>query len=142
MVADVLACSTDASDNAAVEALGAEGAAGKVLKPPRGYSYRPDWWQVLLFRGSPVGFVLPVTFDGCERDGLDEGTIYHMGVVPIFRGRGFARILLQEATQTLVAHGVWRIHCDTAAANGPMIHLFESEGWRRLPAEQRPVPAP
>jgi GNAT superfamily N-acetyltransferase len=136
----VLACSTDASDNAAVEASGAKPAAGTVLNPPTGYNYRAGWWQVLLYRESPAGFVLPVTFDGCERDGLDEGTIYHMGVVPSFRGCGFARVLLQEATQTLVAHGVWRIHCDTAAVNAAMIHLFESEGWSRLPAERRPVP--
>jgi hypothetical protein len=26
--------------------------------------------------------VLPVIFDGCTRDGLDEATIYHMGVAP------------------------------------------------------------
>jgi ribosomal protein S18 acetylase RimI-like enzyme len=86
--------------------------------------------------------VLPVTFDGCARDGLDEATIYHMGVAPRYRGRGLARLLLRKATRTLVDHGVWQIHCDTAAANAPMIHLFESEGWTRLPAEQQPVNLP
>jgi ribosomal protein S18 acetylase RimI-like enzyme len=89
-----------------------------------------------------AGFVLPVTFDGCEREGLDEATIYHMGVAPDYRGRGLARLLLRKATQILVDHGVWRIHCDAAAANAPMIHAFESEGWQRLPAAERPVLAP
>jgi ribosomal protein S18 acetylase RimI-like enzyme len=65
-----------------------------------------------------------------------------MGVAPSYRGRGLARLLLRKATQTLVDHGVWRIHCDTAAANAPMIHLFERNGWTQLPAEQQPVNLP
>ena len=85
---------------------------------------------------------MPVTFDGCEQDGLDEATIYHMGVTPSCRGRGFARLLVRKATEILVDHGVWRIYCDTAAANERMIRVFESEGWRRLPATERPVVVP
>jgi GNAT superfamily N-acetyltransferase len=142
LVADVLAESVDASDRVAVATLGADGAAARILSPPSGYSHRAAWWRVLLDGGTPAGFVLPVTFDGCEREGLDEGTIYHMGVAPVFRGRGYGRLLLQDATTTLVEHGVWRIHCDTAAANGPMIHLFETEGWTRLAAEERSVGSP
>jgi GNAT superfamily N-acetyltransferase len=142
LVGTVLANSVDASDQAAVEALGPEGAAKRILSPPQGFSYRQEWWQLLMYGDVAAGFVLPVIFDGCARDGLDEATIYHMGVVPSYRGRGLARLLLRKATHTLVDHGVWRIHCDTAAANAPMIHLFESEGWTRLPAEQQPVSAP
>lgn len=51
-------------------------------------------------------------------------------------GRGLARLLLRKATQILVDHGVLRIHCDTTAANAPMIHLFESEGWTHLPRRE------
>jgi ribosomal protein S18 acetylase RimI-like enzyme len=139
LVGAVVADSVDASDIAAVEALGSRGAAERILSPPRGFSYRGVWWKVLAFAGSPAGFVLPVTFDGCEQDGLDEATIYHMGVTPSCRGRGFARLLVRKATAILVDHGVWRIYCDTAAANERMIRVFESEGWRRLPATERPV---
>jgi GNAT superfamily N-acetyltransferase len=138
----VLANSVDPSDQATVEALGPHGAAERILAPPEGFSYRAEWWQVLTYRDTRAGFVLPVTFDGCARDGLDEATIYHMGVAPDYRGRGLARLLLRKATQILVDHGVWRIFCDTAAANAPMIHVFESEGWERLPAAQRPVVVP
>jgi ribosomal protein S18 acetylase RimI-like enzyme len=139
LVGAVLASSVDASDQAAVDALGPTGAAERILSPPEGFSHRDEWWQVLRYGDTAAGFVLPVTFDGCARDGLDEATIYHMGVAPEYRGRGLARLLLRMATVTLVEHGVWRIICDTAAANAPMIHLFESEGWTRLPAVQRPV---
>jgi GNAT superfamily N-acetyltransferase len=142
VVGAVLANSVDASDIAAVEALGPTAAAERILAPPDGFSHRPEWWQVLRYGESAAGFVLPVTFDGCERDGLDEATIYHMGIVPAYRGQGLARLLLRKATLTLTDHGVWRIYCDTAAVNAPMIHLFESEGWKRLPGEQRPVLPP
>jgi ribosomal protein S18 acetylase RimI-like enzyme len=50
------------------------------------------------------------------------------------------RLLLRRATRLLVEHGVWRIFCDTAETNAPMIHLFEDEGWRRLPRHERPLP--
>jgi GNAT superfamily N-acetyltransferase len=142
LVGAVLAASVDASDAAAVEALGPQGAAERILSPAEGFSYRAEWWQLLLYGEAEAGFVLPATFDGCARDGLDEATIYHMGVAPEFRGRGFGRLLLRKATEILLDHGVWRIYCDTAAANAPMIHLFESEGWKRLPAEERPIMTP
>jgi GNAT superfamily N-acetyltransferase len=138
----VLADSVDPSDNAAVDALGPDGAADTILSPAAGFSYRPEWWHVLIYAGTAAGFVLPVIFDGCARDGLDEATIYHMGVAPSYRGRNLARLLLRKATLTLLDHGVWRIYCDTAAANAAMIHVFESEGWRRLPATERPVLVP
>jgi hypothetical protein len=36
--------------------------------------------------------------------------------------------------------GVRRIFCDTDETNAPMIHLFESEGWGRLPTREVPLP--
>jgi GNAT superfamily N-acetyltransferase len=142
LVGAVLASSVDASDVAAVEALGPDGAAANVLSAPPGYSYESQWWHVLTVEDIPAGFVLPVVFDGCARDGLDEATIYHMGVMPDYRGRGLARLLLRRATNTLLDHGVWRIYCDTAAANAAMIHLFESEGWTRHAARECPLAVP
>jgi ribosomal protein S18 acetylase RimI-like enzyme len=141
VVAGVLAASPDASDVAAVAAVGATNAARRLLDAPPawGVSHESGWWTVLSFGAEPAAFVLPVTYDNCERDGLDEATIFHMGVLPEHRGRGLGRTLLRRATRTLVTHGVWRIICDTSANNEPMIHLFESEGWHRLPPHERPV---
>ena len=142
LVARVLSASVDAWDIAAVRALGAEGAAREVLREAPGFSHAPAWWQVVTVEGAAAGFVLPVIYDGCARDGLDEATIYHVGVDLEQRGRGLGRLLLRRATQTLLTHGVWQISCDTAANNAAMIHLFEGEGWKRLPAHERPVFAP
>jgi ribosomal protein S18 acetylase RimI-like enzyme len=95
----------------------------------------------------PAGFVLPVVYEGCSRGGLDEATIYHIGVAPAHRGAGIGRLLLRRATRVLVSHGVWRIFygvwrifCDTPATNEPMIHLFEQEDWTRLPPHEPPIP--
>jgi ribosomal protein S18 acetylase RimI-like enzyme len=139
LVADVLASSPGPEDRQAVMALGAAEAARRVLALAPGFSYLPNRWLVLSAAGQPVGFVLPVIYDGCSRNGLDEATIYHMGVAPAHRNIGIGRLLLRRATKLLVEHGVWRIYCDTPSNNERMIHLFESEGWARLPPHERPI---
>jgi GNAT superfamily N-acetyltransferase len=139
LVASVLASSPGPEDRRAVETLGREEAARRTLQLAAGFSYLADRWHVLVAGGQPVGFVLPVTYDGCSRDSLDEATIYHMGVAPAHRGTGLGRLLLRRATRVLVDHGVWRIFCDTSANNEPMIRLFEQEGWSRLPEYSRPI---
>ena len=90
-----------------------------------------------------AGVVLPVVFTGCAKGPLDEGTIYHMGVVPEQRSRGLGNLLLGRATDTLLAHGVWQISCDTSIVNAPMIRLFERHGWKRRAAiDVRGSPGP
>jgi ribosomal protein S18 acetylase RimI-like enzyme len=142
LVADVLASSSGPEDRRAVEVLGAEEASRHILALAPGFSYLPDRWRILAVAGEPAGFVLPATFDGCACDGLDEATIYHMGVSPSHCGAGIGRLLLRRATCLLVAHGVWRISCDTPIDNEAMIHLFESEDWTRLPPHERPIATP
>jgi ribosomal protein S18 acetylase RimI-like enzyme len=139
LVGEVLATSPGPEDQHAVSVHGREEAARHILGLASGFSYLPDRWHVLMAEGTPVGFVLPVIYDGCARDGLDEATIYHMGVASQSRGSGFGRLLLRRATRTLVDHGVWRIYCDTPASNTPMIRVFEAEGWLRLPIHERTI---
>jgi GNAT superfamily N-acetyltransferase len=139
LVADVLANSPGPADRDAVRRLGAEEAARRTLALAPGFSYLPDRWHILMVDTHAAGFVLPVVYEGCSRDGLDEATIYHMGVLPAHRGAGIGRLLLRRATRVLVSHGVWRIFCDTPATNEPMIHLFEQEGWTRLLPYERPI---
>lgn len=137
----MLAHSPDAADRAKVATLGAEGAARHLVASVADYDVRrePGWWELLLVGGEPAGFVLPARYLDCGRDGLDEATIFHVGVRPNHRGHGLGRLLLRRATDTLVDHGVWRISCDTAANNDAMISLFESEGWTRLAPVERPI---
>jgi ribosomal protein S18 acetylase RimI-like enzyme len=142
VVAKCLAASLDTSDRAAVKSLGATTAAHTLLEsaPKWEVSREVDWWRLLCYQGETVGFVLPVSFDLTVRAGLPGGTIFHTGVLPDFRSRGFGRLLLREAVRVLTDGGVRRIFCDTDETNGPMIHLFESEGWGRLPIREVPLP--
>jgi ribosomal protein S18 acetylase RimI-like enzyme len=142
VVARSLAVSQDASDKSSVESMGAVIAARTLLDsaPKWKCSRAPDWWRLLCCEDEPVGFVLPVTYDVSPGVGQLEGTIFHTGVIPEYRGRGFGRLLLREAVRILVGSGAQRIFCDTDETNAPMIHLFESEGWRRLAVREVPMP--
>jgi ribosomal protein S18 acetylase RimI-like enzyme len=100
------------------------------------YECQPQWWSIIDVDATPAGFVLPVIFTGCQRDGLDEGTIYHIGVVPEQRGHGLGDLLLGRGTDALLHHGVWQVSADTAVENVPMIRLFERQGWTRRPATE------
>jgi ribosomal protein S18 acetylase RimI-like enzyme len=126
-------------DRRSVEELGPEEASRRTLALKPDISYLTQRRQVLNVGDEPAGFVLPVNYDGCARNGVDEATIYHMGVAPAHRGAGIGRLLLRRATRLLVAHGVWRISCDTAETNQPMIRLFVPEDWTRLPRHERPI---
>jgi ribosomal protein S18 acetylase RimI-like enzyme len=142
VVAQSLAASPDTADKSSVKSMGPTVASRTLLEsaPKWKVSRELDWWRLLCFRNEPVGFVLPVRYDEADRAGPPEGTIFHMGVIPEFRGRGFGRLLLREAVRVLMSCGVQRVFCDTDETNAPMIHLFESEGWGRLPIRAVPLP--
>lgn len=132
IMAGALAHSLDIADRAAVEKHGAHDAAVVLLQlADSHFTWRDDWWQLVTVDGEPAGCVMPVLFRKSGRAGSDEGTIFHIGVLPRFRGHGLGRLLLAQATNTLLAHGVWRLYCDTASNNKPMIAAFTSQGWTR-----------
>ena len=142
VVARCLAASPDTSDRVAVQSMGSTTAARTLLEsaPKWQVSREADWWRLLRYQDDPIGFVLPVTYDVMVRAGAPLGTIFHTGVTPESRGRGFGRLLLREAVRILMGSSVQRIFCDTDETNAPMIHLFESEGWERLPIREVPLP--
>ena len=65
------------------------------------------------------------------KDGLEEGTIYYIGVLPEYRGLGFASDFLSKGTHTLQTVGIWRVCCDTDANNVPMISAFQRVGYKQ-----------
>ena len=126
--------SVDPREIASIRRKGArELAAWMVHDAQAGTGYEADrrWWSIIAVAGVPAGLVLPVVFTGCARGNLDEGTIYHIAVVPEHRGQGLGRLLLGRATDGLLAHGVWRITTDTAAENTAMIRVFAALGYTR-----------
>lgn len=134
LFARAFSASVDPREIGSVRRKGArELAAWMIHDAQAGTAYEADrrWWSIVALDGVPAGFVLPVIFTGCARDGRDEGTIYHIAVVPEHRGRGLGRLLLGRATDILLTHGVWQISADTAAENTAMIHVFTAVGYTR-----------
>ena len=139
-LSEVLATSLDSADQLAVAENGAHRAATVLiaLSSPH-FEQEPDWWQLAQLQGGePVGFVLCSVFAQSGGRPL-EGTIFHMGVLPVHRGNGNGRQLLDQATRTLIRIGVLRIVCDTAACNAPMIAAFRHAGYIEREPRERPV---
>lgn len=105
------------------------------------FDYQLSWWYLAFDkRGQLVGFVQPVIYRDCQKDGLEEGTIYYIGVVPEQRGKRYVIDLLCRGTRVLQEVGVWRIYCDTDVLNTPMIDAFQSVGYKQFgPPEKKPL---
>ena len=142
VVAQVMESSIDASDRKQVMEQGARQAAEHFLAESQaGFSYQDDWWQIGVNSDDRVvGFIFPVIYPGCAKDGLEEASIYYIGVLPEYRGHGFATDLLLKGTRVLQEVGVWRVFCDTDVNNIPMISTFERVGYQQYSEPwQRPL---
>lgn len=94
------------------------------------FDYQRSWWDLAYTKnGDLVGFTQPVIFRGCQKDNLEEGTIYSFGVVPRYRGHGYSQDLLLKATAVLQDVGVWRIFTDVDELNIPSLKAFFSIGY-------------
>ena len=102
-VAQVMESSIDASDRKKVVDSGSRQAAEQFLsKSKGGFFYQDEWWQIGFSSDDRVvGFVFPVIYPGCAKNGLEEATIYYIGVLPEHRGQGFATDLLLKGTRVL-----------------------------------------
>jgi ribosomal protein S18 acetylase RimI-like enzyme len=138
-----MADSLDESDRLAVGRLGPARAAVELLAlASREFEAPHGWWRLARDdKGHAVGFVLPVLFadESTRRQGHPEGTIFYMGVLPEFRGRGHCLELLAEATRVFIDARCWRIFCDTATTNHPMVNAFRRAGYSERAPWQRSV---
>ena len=136
----VLATSPDPADQLAVAENGEHKAATVLLAlSNQHFEHQPEWWQLAQSQeGEPVGFVLCSVFAHKRGQPID-GTIFYMGVLPVHRGNGHGRQLLDQATRTLAAIGVRRILCDTAACNAPMVAAFRHAGYIERKPWERPL---
>jgi ribosomal protein S18 acetylase RimI-like enzyme len=141
VMASIMALSADASDQQKVSEYGSHAAAEMFLNSAEGYSHQDEWWQFgINEKGDIIGLVLPVIFTGCAKEGLEEGTIDYIGVLPKYRGLGLAIDLLSKGTRILQEVGVWRVFCDTAVNNVGMISTFQRVGYRQYSEPyERPV---
>jgi RimJ/RimL family protein N-acetyltransferase len=83
------------------------------------------WWRVAVAPdGQPAGFGLP------SRN-TEFPVVGYLGVLPEYRGHGYAAEILAEITRILAAEaGASVIHADTDLVNQPMAAAFARCGYR------------
>ncbi len=142
-VRQCLAGSLDESDQQGLATKGIDAVVRRYVWPNPVFSFDRMWWALAYNAADElVGFTQPVIFrDGERDDGLQEGSIHYIGVLPAHRGKGYITPLLQHTTATLQGVGVWRIYCDTDEHNAPMIAGFERAGYRRGKVRNVPLSA-
>jgi ribosomal protein S18 acetylase RimI-like enzyme len=145
-LAEVMTASVDESDQHEVAELGSAGAAKALLELAYAeFDVRPKWWRSAnRADGAPVGFVLPVLFrdEKTWRGEQPQGTIFYIGVLPRWRGRGYGAQLLAEATRVFAEANCWRAFCDTSSRNEAMVRAFRSAGYKERAPWQRPIASP
>ncbi|MFA7332140.1 MAG: GNAT family N-acetyltransferase [Candidatus Delongbacteria bacterium] len=87
-----------------------------------------DAWHVVRHRGDVVGLVLPQLFP----DSPHEGTLYWIGLLPNWRGRGWGRILHARGLRHLSERGARRYIGSTPVENLPMRRVFAANGCTEL----------
>jgi len=142
-MARVMSDSLDESDRYAVADAGLSQAVVAFFAFDREHFRKVEgWWRAGVdAEGDKVGFVLPVLFQSEARwkDGHPQGTIFYIGVLPQFRGHGYALELLAEATRLFIEAKCWRIFCDTGTDNHPMVNTFRKAGYQERSAWQRMI---
>jgi GNAT superfamily N-acetyltransferase len=91
-----------------------------------GDAYHPETWVIAYQDNKPVGLVFPQRYD----DKPEEGSLFMIGVVPEFRGKGLSKILHAKGLELLASVGVKEYVGSTDVKNEPMIRTFASNGCR------------
>lgn len=92
----------------------------KELVDYAGEKFNPDWWQIAYLNNIPVGVMLPQLFDY----GNEEGTLFYMGIIPEYRGKGLGKILHAIGLEFLSKKKVLKYKGSTDIENKPMINIF------------------
>jgi RimJ/RimL family protein N-acetyltransferase len=89
-----------------------------------GAAFDARCWKVAYAGNEPAGLVLPQIYP----DSPDEGSIFHFGLIPAFRGRGYGRILHETGLAALQQAGAEKYVGSTDVMNIPMVRVFAANG--------------
>jgi GNAT superfamily N-acetyltransferase len=92
-----------------------------------GNRYDPWSWFLALVDGEVVGVLLPQILPDAE----SEGTLFYVGVLPRFRGRGYGRALHAAGLSMLAERGAVGYFGSTDTRNEPMLRVFARNGCER-----------
>lgn len=103
----------------------------EVLDHPGKYILEPGGWIVIAERdGIAVGCcALVVHGPGCRE-------LSKMAVAESERGKGVGRRILEFAIQLATERGVEKLYLETNSKLTNAVHLYESMGFRQLPADR------
>jgi RimJ/RimL family protein N-acetyltransferase len=86
-----------------------------------GEKFNPNWWKIAYLNNIPVGVILPQIFSYS----IDEGTLFYLGIIPEFRGKGFGKIIHSIGLEFLKTKNVLKYKGSTDIENKPMINIFK-----------------
>jgi len=89
-----------------------------------GVVYGPKHWYLAYLEGEPTGVVFPQQY----WDKMEEGSIFHIGILPRFQGNGYGKILHAKGLETLAKRGVTSYVGSTGVSNERMIAVFLANG--------------
>ena len=104
----------------------------EVLEGHRSGRQRPELWQLATLDDQPVGVLLLT-----ETELLEGWELSYVGVVPEFRRRGIARLLVAAALHIAANGGATRLDVMVDSRNAPALQLYQSMDFQRT--EQRLV---
>lgn len=106
-----------------VEMFGVHEASKKMYESLKETSFEADLWLYGLVDNQIVGFVI------VTRNDVDTAGIGYIGVLPQYRGHGYAKELLKMAIEVSYQKDVKELVADTDVENVPMLHALLDAGF-------------
>lgn len=120
--------SLDTEDRLRIKSYGALQGAKKYFTMERSRDLNMNRWKLYYtLSGEFAGLVIP-QFLGKSKT---TGTIGHIGVTPLLRGKGFGRSILLRAHQILVADGAITMVDECDDLNFPIKAILEQTGYQK-----------
>jgi len=91
-----------------------------------GYS-PPEFWLVANVNDSPAGLL--IAFAPPRTDKLKVGVIGELGVLPNFRGKGIASVLIATVLKNFIQQGYTYSYVGTPETNFGAINVYEKNGF-------------
>lgn len=91
-----------------------------------GAAYHPETWCIAYRENEPIGVVFAQRYE----DKLEEGSLFFIGLLPEYRGKGYAKLLHAKGLEMLSDFGVKEYVGSTDVKNIAMIRAFAANGCR------------
>jgi RimJ/RimL family protein N-acetyltransferase len=103
-----------------------------------GSAFDANNWLLAFQAERLAGMVLPQ----CFHDRPEEGTLFHIALVPEFRRLGYGKVLHAKGLEELARLGAVRYVGSTHVDNSAMIRVFQQNGCMLTAVHEREVPGP